>query len=132
MARILVVEDERDVATLVKFTLEKDGHSVIAAHEGKEALAKIGLDPVKPEIPLPDLIVLDIMMPVMGGYQLNMRLQEEARAKNIPVLVLTARGPEMRDLFSMAPNVAAYVQKPFDPQVLRELIAGILASHGGK
>ncbi|MDE2509902.1 MAG: two-component system response regulator, partial [Elusimicrobia bacterium] len=62
------------------------------------------------------------------GYQLNMRLQTEARTKNIPILVLTAKGQKMRDLFEMAPNVAAYVQKPFDPKMLRELISGILTS----
>ena len=61
-----------------------------------------------------------------------MRLQTEARAKDIPILVLTAKGQKMRDLFEMAPNVAAYVQKPFDPKMLRELIAGILASRGEK
>jgi CheY-like chemotaxis protein len=57
-----------------------------------------------------------------------MRLQTEARTKDIPILVLTAKGQKMRDLFEMAPNVAAYVQKPFDPKMLRELISGILAS----
>jgi len=132
MARILLVDDERDVVTLIKFMLEKDGHNVTEAGNGQIALERLGLEPVKPELALPDLIVLDIMMPVMDGYQLNMRLQTEARAKDIPILVLTAKGQKMRDLFEMAPNVAAYVQKPFDPKMLRELIAGILASRGEK
>jgi CheY-like chemotaxis protein len=68
------------------------------------------------------------MMPVMDGYQLNQRLQVEPRTQGIPILVLTAKGQKMRDLFEMAPNVAAYVQKPFDPKMLRELISGILTS----
>jgi CheY-like chemotaxis protein len=132
MPVIMVVDDEPDIVTLLRFALEQDGHSVSDAGNGQIALERLGLEPVRPELALPDLIVLDIMMPVMDGYQLNMRLQTEARAKDIPILVLTAKGQKMRDLFEMAPNVAAYVQKPFDPKMLRELIAGILASRGEK
>ena len=127
MPRVLVVDDEPEIVTLLRFVLEKDGYGVESAGNGVEALGCLGLQPPDPARPLPDLIVLDIMMPVMDGYQLNMRLQTEARAKDIPILVLTAKGQKMRDLFEMAPNVAAYVQKPFDPKMLRELIAGILA-----
>ncbi len=132
MPVIMVVDDEPDIVTLLRFALEKDGHSVSEAGNGQIALERLGLEPVKTDTTLPDLIVLDIMMPVMDGYQLNMRLQTEPRAKDIPILVLTAKGQKMRDLFEMAPNVAAYVQKPFDPKMLRELIAGILASRGEK
>lgn len=132
MPVILVVDDEPDIVTLLRFALEKEGYQVGEAGNGQIALERLGIEPSKPEAPLPDLIVLDIMMPVMDGYQLNMRLQTEPRAKDIPILVLTAKGQKMRDLFEMAPNVAAYVQKPFDPKMLRELIAGILASRGEK
>ena len=132
MAEILVVDDEPDIVTLLRFALEQDGHRVSEAGNGQIALERLGLEPLVPEKALPDLIVLDIMMPVMDGYQLNMRLQNEPIAKDIPILVLTAKGQKMRDLFEMAPNVAAYVQKPFDPKMLRELIAGIIASRGEK
>jgi CheY-like chemotaxis protein len=128
MAQILVVDDEPDIATLLRFVLEQDGHKVAAASDGQDALLKLGVEPVVAATPLPDLIVLDIMMPVMDGYQLNQRLQVEPRTQGIPILVLTAKGQKMRDLFEMAPNVAAYVQKPFDPKMLRELIGGILTS----
>ena len=128
MAAIMVVDDEPEIVTLLRFVLEADGHSVNSAIHGADALEKLGVEPVKADSSLPDLIVLDIMMPVMDGYQLNMRLQSEARTKDIPILVLTAKGQKMRDLFEMAPNVAAYVQKPFDPKMLRELISGILQS----
>ncbi len=131
-AAIMVVDDEPDIVTLLKFALEQDGHSVSDAGNGRIALERLGLEPVDPSAKLPDLIVLDIMMPEMDGYQLNMRLQTEPRAKDIPILVLTAKGQKMRDLFEMAPNVAAYVQKPFDPKMLRELIGGILSSRGEK
>ena len=132
MSVIMVVDDEPDIVTLLRFALEKEGYGVTEAANGLIALGLLGLEPVKTDSSLPDLIVLDIMMPVMDGYQLNMRLQTEPRAKDIPILVLTAKGQKMRDLFEMAPNVAAYVQKPFDPKMLRELIAGILASRGEK
>jgi CheY-like chemotaxis protein len=128
MAVIMVVDDEPEIVTLLSFVLEQDGHTVASAGHGVDALEKLGVEPAKHETALPDLIVLDIMMPVMDGYQLNMRLQTEARTAGIPILVLTAKGQKMRDLFEMAPNVAAYVQKPFDPKMLRELISGILTS----
>jgi len=132
MASILVVDDEPEIVTLLRFVLEQDGHSVGSAVNGVDALEKLGVEPPKAELPLPDLIVLDIMMPVMDGYQLNMRLQTHPRTQTVPILVLTAKGQKMRDLFEMAPNVAAYVQKPFDPKMLRELISGILTSRKEK
>lgn len=132
MPVIMVVDDEPDIVTLLRFALEVDGHKVVDAGNGQIALERLGLEPINAELPLPDLIVLDIMMPVMDGYQFNIRLQTEPRGKDIPILVLTAKGQKMRDLFEMAPNVAAYVQKPFDPKMLRELITGILASRGEK
>ena len=132
MPSILVVDDEPEIITLLRFVLEQDGHSVSSAVHGVDALEKLGVDPLRQELPLPEIIVLDIMMPIMDGYQLNMRLQSHPRTKDIPILVLTAKGQKMRDLFEMAPNVAAYVQKPFDPKMLRELISGILTSRKGK
>ena len=132
MAAILVVDDEPEIATLLRFVLEQDGHAVVSAVHGVDALDKLGVEPPDPARALPNLIVLDIMMPVMDGYQLNMRLQSHPRTKEIPILVLTAKGQKMRDLFEMAPNVAAYVQKPFDPKMLRELISGILTSRNEK
>ncbi|MEK7234303.1 MAG: response regulator [Elusimicrobiota bacterium] len=132
MPTIMVVDDEPDIVTLLRFALEKEGYTVTEAGNGQIALERLGLEPIKMEITLPDLIILDIMMPVMDGYQLNMRLQAEPRGKDIPILVLTAKGQKMRDLFELAPNVAAYVQKPFDPKMLRDLIAGILATRGEK
>jgi two-component system alkaline phosphatase synthesis response regulator PhoP len=128
MAAIMVVDDEPEIVTLLSFVLEADGHTVKSAGHGVDALEKLGVEPPRPELPLPDLIVLDIMMPVMDGYELNQRLQTTPRTAGIPILVLTAKGQKMRDLFEMAPNVAAYVQKPFDPKMLRELISGILTS----
>ena len=122
----MIVDDEIEIVTLLRFLFEKEGHKVTDAANGKIALERLGIDPMKPGTPLPDLLILDLMMPIMDGYTLNMKLQSNALTREIPVLVLTAKGEKMRDLFEMAPNVAAYVQKPFDPKMLRELISGIL------
>lgn len=127
MARILVVDDERDVVTLIKFMLEKDGHLVIPAYDGGEALAKLGLEPRDETAPAPDLAILDVMMPVLDGWAVCSRMSEDPRTKAVPVVVLTAKG-EMKDLFHSTPNVAAHLEKPFDPKSLRELVAGMTGS----
>lgn len=124
MARILVVDDERDVVLLIKFMLEKDGHTVIPAHDGGEALARLGLEPRDETAVPPDLAILDVMMPVLDGWAVCNRMREDARTKAVPVVVLTAKG-EMKDLFNAATNVAAHLEKPFDPKALRELVAGM-------
>ena len=126
MGNILVVDDEPEIITLLRFLLEKEGHAVSAATNGEDALKVLGLVPADSAVQLPDLMILDIMMPVMDGFTLNSRLQDFPAAKSLPVIVLTAKGQKMRDLFQSSPNVAAYVQKPFDPKMLRDLIAGIL------
>ncbi|MBI4371900.1 MAG: response regulator [Elusimicrobia bacterium] len=129
MARILIVDDQPEIVELLGMSLTRDGHAVSSAANGREALAAMGIEPSAPEAALPEIVLLDVMMPVMDGYQLNQRLQTEPRAKGVPIIVMTARGQKMRDLFLAAPNVAAYLQKPFDPKTLRELIAGILSSN---
>jgi two-component system alkaline phosphatase synthesis response regulator PhoP len=128
MARILVVDDERDVATMLKFMLEKDGHQVSAAYDGLAALAAMGIEPADASKPIPDLAILDVMMPELDGYAVCARMFEDPRTKTVPVLMLTAKGG-MRELNERAPNVAAHVDKPFDPRELRDLVAGML---GGK
>lgn len=127
MATILIVDDEPEIVTLLRFILEKDGHAVVEATNGRAAMQVLGIDPPNPDVKLPDLMILDIMMPVMDGYTLNTRLQDFPSTRALPVIVLTAKGQRMRDLFESSPNVSAYVQKPFDPKMLRELITGILA-----
>ena len=126
MARIMVVDDERDVVTLIKFLLEKEGHAITEAFNGAEALELLGLDPVKPDVQRPELVVLDIMMPIVDGYTVCQRMQQDPRCRRIPIVILTARG-QMKELFSGTPNIADYLEKPFDPKMLRERIAAILA-----
>ena len=125
MARILLVDDERDVVTLIKFMLEKDGHMVIPAYDGAEALAKAGVEPRDETAVIPDLVILDVMMPVMDGFAVCARLQEDERTKTVPVLVLTAKGGAEGRLDGGC-NVTSYLEKPFDPRNLRDLVSSLL------
>ena len=119
MARILVTDDEKDVVDLIKFMLERDGHQVIEAYDGKEGLEKATSEH-------PDLMILDIMMPEMDGYTVTAKLAEVKETAKIPIIILTSKG-QMRDLFEMSPNVVHYLDKPFDPATLRAKVSEILA-----
>lgn len=125
MARILLVDDERDVVTLIKFMLEKDGHTVISAYDGAEALAKAGIEPRDETAVTPDLVILDVMMPVMDGYTVCARLREDARTRDVPVVVLTAKGAA-DGRFSTTHGPVTHLEKPFDPRALRDLVAAQL------
>lgn len=125
MARILLVDDERDVVTLIKFMLEKDGHMVLCAYDGAEALAKAGVEPRDETAVIPDLVILDVLMPVMGGEATCARLREDDRTKSVPILVLTAHG-QAGDQFDPACGELAHLEKPFDPRALRELVSKLL------
>jgi two-component system alkaline phosphatase synthesis response regulator PhoP len=126
MKKIMVVEDERDVVELLKFILEKDGYEVTPAYNGREAMEYLGMLPCQLPKVIPDLMILDIMMPEVDGYTLQNKMMVAEETKGIPIIILTAKG-QMRDLFGMASNVAAYVEKPFDPQMLRVKIKEIIA-----
>lgn len=123
----MVVDDERDIVTLIKFLLERDGHQVTTAYNGVEALQVLGVEPVNEAAPVPDLLVMDVMMPELDGYSVSTKLSEVPRTRALPLIILTAKG-ETRDLFELSHNVAAYIDKPFDPKKLRDLIAGMLAT----
>jgi CheY-like chemotaxis protein len=125
MARILLVDDERDVVTLIKFMLEKDGHMVIAAYDGAEALAKVGVEPRDETAVIPDLVILDLLMPVMDGPSVYARMQEDERTKAVPVIVLSAKG-DAKAQFGSAGGVAMHLEKPFDPKILRDMVASLL------
>jgi len=111
VAKILVVDDEKDVVELLKFLLEKDGHQITTAYNGREALDLIAQNK-------PELILLDVMMPEMDGYTVQTQLLNNPDTKNIPIIVLTAKG-QLKDVFALSTNVKAYMEKPFDPKSLR-------------
>lgn len=115
MARILVAEDEEHIAEMVAFKLTNAGHQVVRARDGEEAL---GLA----EGERPALILLDVMMPVLSGFEVLRRLKADPSLAAIPVIMVTAKSQE-RDVVSGLRNGAAdYIVKPFS---LKELTARV-------
>ncbi|MDO8803505.1 MAG: response regulator [Elusimicrobiota bacterium] len=125
MAKVLVVDDEKDVVYLIKVLLEREKLEVLEAYNGLEAYNK--LTAKEPLRILPDAIVLDIMMPEMDGYTLQSKLQEIDELSNIPIVILTAKG-QMKDLFELASNIFAFVEKPFEPKNLVKIVKDAIAS----
>ncbi len=122
MAKILIVDDEEHIVALMRFILEKSGHAVTAAGNGQEALRLLGVDPADAGAALPDLVILDVMMPIMDGYTAAIAIRNCARTAALPLLVVTAKG-DMRHLFEAIPSVAGFFEKPFDPKNLRDVVS---------
>jgi len=125
MSKVLVVDDEKDVVYLIKVLLEREKLEVLEAYNGLEAYNK--LTAKEPARIMPDAIVLDIMMPEMDGYTLQSKLQEIDELSRIPIVILTAKG-QMKDLFELASNIFAFVEKPFEPKNLVKIVKDAIAS----
>jgi len=112
--RILVVEDDANIRFILKYNLELDGHEVTMAHNGQEALEALE--------PLPELILLDIMMPVMNGLDACRKLKENPEVKDIPIFMLTAKSQinDIEEAFKAGAD--DYLTKPFEPDELSEKI----------
>lgn len=117
--RILIVEDETGLVEMMKMRLEAADYEVISAFDGQE-----GLDVAKKE--KPDLIILDLMLPKMGGYKVCGLLKKDARYARIPIIIFTARAQEEDIKLSQEVNADAYIIKPFEPQVLLSKIKELL------
>lgn len=119
MAKILIAEDERDIRDLITFTLRFAGHDVITAVNGEEAynLAQEAL---------PDLILMDVRMPRMTGYEACRVLRENDQTKNIPVVFLSAKGQEAEVQTGLEAGAVEYILKPFSPDQLTERVQAIL------
>ncbi len=115
MARILVAEDEPHILKMLDFRLKNLGHEIIGAVDGREALEVAMKEK-------PDLILLDIMMPVMDGFQVLRKLKSQEETKNIPVIMLTAKSQEKDTVTGLEAGAADYVTKPFS---FAELIARV-------
>jgi DNA-binding response OmpR family regulator len=121
MATILIVDDDKDVVELVRFISDREGHRILTAGDGRE-----GVDLALQE--KPDLVIMDIMMPELDGHTATVELSQHKTTQDIPVIILTAKG-NMRAAFEVTPNVAAYVEKPFDPKEFNDLIKKVLPRH---
>jgi DNA-binding response OmpR family regulator len=104
---VLIVDDEPDTVELIRDTLRSEGFRTQTAHNGRQALEVIGRK-------RPDLVILDIMMPELSGFEVLEALRKETSTASIPVLVLTARGEESDARRGLALGARRYMSKPFD------------------
>jgi len=117
--KIVLAEDEPQIARLIEFKLKKEGYEVTWKENGEEALKAIKADK-------PDLILLDVMMPVMDGYEVLRRLKEDENLKSIPVVMLTARAQEKDVVKGIDLGAEDYITKPFHPAELLARVKRIL------
>jgi DNA-binding response OmpR family regulator len=122
-ARILVVDDDRVIQQLLKVNLELEGYAIEVAEDGEEALDLF--DEFRP-----NLVLLDIMMPKLDGWEVCRRLKQGIDSADVPIVLLSARAQEADVQRGIELGVAAYVTKPFDPIQLLDLVADILAKQG--
>ena len=113
--KILIVDDEKQLVSLVRLHMEMSGYEVLSASDGEEALAVAKRDK-------PDLMILDLMLPKIDGWEVCKRLRTESKAGNIPVIMLTARSETEDKLKGFECGADDYITKPFSP---RELVARV-------
>ena len=115
--RILIVEDDKHISKLVKFNLEKANYECTVAATGEKALEVLNDQPM-------DLIILDIMLPGMDGFSICRTIKEKEKLKNIPIIMLTAKGEEVDRIVGLELGADDYIVKPFSP---RELVLRVKA-----
>ena len=120
MAKILIAEDERDIRDLIVFTLTYGKHQVVAVSNGEEVLESTRREQ-------PDLILLDVRMPRMTGYEACRRLKADPTLRHIPVIFLSAKGQEAEVQTGLEAGAAEYILKPFSPDQLNKRISELLA-----
>ncbi|HVU12899.1 MAG TPA: response regulator [Phototrophicaceae bacterium] len=126
MAHILVAEDERDIRELINFTLMFAGHTVTLAANGADAVEKATAALASGS--KPDLIMMDVRMPKLTGYEACRQLKEIADFKETPVVFLSAKGQDEEIQTGMKVGASAYILKPFSPDDLTRRVADILAN----
>jgi len=122
MAKIVVAEDERDIRDLITFTLKFSGHEIFPVTNGEEAVAKVL------EV-MPDLVLTDVRMPRMTGYEVCKKIKADEKIKHIPVVILSAKGQEAEVQTGIESGADEYILKPFSPDQLNERVKAILAKH---
>jgi DNA-binding response OmpR family regulator len=121
VSRILAVDDEPSIVRLIQVSLTREGHDVITASDGREALAKA-------EAERPDLILMDVMMPYVDGFEAIRLLKEKAETRDIPVILLTAKRHDADMIRGIESGAASYLTKPFSPNALVALVSEILGN----
>jgi DNA-binding response OmpR family regulator len=121
-AKILVVDDEVNITQILEFSIGAEGFEVISAQNGEEAIEKARKEQ-------PDLIILDIMMPKIDGYEACRILKANPLTRNIPVVLLTAKGRDIDKRLGYEVGATDYIVKPFSPSKLVERIQQLLSCH---
>jgi two-component system, OmpR family, alkaline phosphatase synthesis response regulator PhoP len=115
---ILIVDDERDILDMLRYNLEKDGYGVLTALNGKSAMEQAHLKP--------DLILLDVMMPELDGWEVCKQLKRDQKTASIPVLFLTARGAEVDEVLGLEIGADDYIVKPISVRKLMARVRAVL------
>jgi len=117
--KVLIADDEPNIVTALEFLLERNGYEVYIARNGGDALKLI-------EAHQPDLVLLDVMMPVRSGYEVCQRMRERADWRDIKIIMLTAKGREVEMSKGLSMGADLYITKPFSTQELVAKINGLL------
>ncbi|MBC6937161.1 MAG: DNA-binding response regulator [Chloroflexi bacterium] len=121
--RVVCIEDESEMIDLVRLILSREGYEVIGASGGAKGLETV-------EDLMPDLVLLDLMMPDMDGWEVYQRLKANPNTRNIPVIVVTARAQSIDKVLGLhIAKVDDYITKPFGPAELLKSIERVLANH---
>ena len=112
--KILAIDDEPEMLSLVRLSLERGGYQIVTCESGSKAWDSIIAEK-------PDLLVLDVMLPGIDGYSLQIKLSQEEATKSLPVIVMTALEPS-RTLFKKFPQVVGFMTKPFNPDELLQKV----------
>jgi two-component system phosphate regulon response regulator PhoB len=116
--RVLVIEDERDITDVLAYNLTREGYETIVAHDGQEGLRKA-------QMLLPDLILLDLMLPSLGGLEICRELRSGERTRRIPILMLTAKAEETDQVVGFSMGADDYVTKPFSVKILLQRLKAL-------
>jgi two-component system alkaline phosphatase synthesis response regulator PhoP len=110
MKKILLVDDEKDIVEFLKYNLEQEDYEVVVGYDGEEALEKLN--------ETPDLIILDIMMPKLDGFEACKRIREKKDFEHTPIIFLTAKAGEANEIKGLELGASDYIQKPISPKKL--------------
>ena len=122
MARkILAVDDEKSIIRLIEVNLKREGYEVVTAVDGKEALHKVAVEQ-------PDLVVLDVMMPYLDGFEVLNTMKKDPDTRDIPVIMLTARAQDADVFNGYKSGADCYLTKPFNPRELTTFVRRIFES----
>ena len=119
--RILVVDDEETIALVIQGVLEEKGLDVVTAHSAEQALARVAADEFA-------VVLTDIVMPGMSGYQAKRKLAADESTAHIPVIFVSTRGEETDQIWGLRQGAAAYITKPVNPELLLSAISAAVAA----